>query len=205
MDPARKEGTLKMPQNNRKLPVIAGIDPSLTSTGVAWFGSKGLETRRIQSKPTGQLVSARLDRYRMIAREVLRCIPKGALVYLEHYAFSRSGRATLDLAENGGILRAALEWRGHAIIEVEPSTLRTFITGRPRRTKEEIKAKIPAKAASVTAINKATGLDLALSRDDEADAIGLLWLGMAVQGRPPWKLRLDQQALAKRFMGFGSR
>jgi crossover junction endodeoxyribonuclease RuvC len=147
---------------------IVGIDASLTGTGVAVLDGS-LRTERIESKLTGP---ARLFEIRNRVREIVasKTSPSGAdLVVIEGYAFAKPMQAH-QVGELGGVLRLMLFETGIPWIEVAPSQVKKFATGRGNAKKEEM----------AVAIFKRFGREF--RSNDEADAFVLAVIGQALAG-----------------------
>lgn len=152
---------------------IVGLDPSLSSTGIAL--GPGLDAHTIVTKPGdyGTTVAGRAARVTAIARRVIDLTEPGALVVIESPGFSRG-------AEPGAHLRAGLWWllivelfdQGCEVIEVAPTTLKKFATGRGNADKADMRMALYQRA----------GLDL---RDDnQVDAWWLREVGLQLAGHP---------------------
>jgi crossover junction endodeoxyribonuclease RuvC len=140
---------------------IVGIDASLTGTGIAILNSS-LRTECIQTGLTG---SRRL----VDIRERVRSIVEGAeLVVLEGYAFARPNQAH-QIGELGGVLRVLFYEMGLKVIEVAPSAVKKYATGKGNAKKEDI----------AVAIYKRWGREF--KTNDEADAFVLAVIGKAYQ------------------------
>ncbi len=138
---------------------IAGIDVSLTGTGVAVLNGS-LCTERIESKQTGP---ARLIEIRDRVREI---VAGADLVAIEGYAFAMANQAH-QMGELGGVLRVMLFEMGLKVLEVAPSQVKKFATGKGSAKKEEM----------AVAIYKRWGREF--RTNDEADAFVLAMIGRA--------------------------
>lgn len=117
--------------------MIFGLDPSLTSTGVATRLDDGNELARpatIKSKATGPL---RLVEIRDVLRDL---IPPNAAVYIEGYSFSSRFSRAHALGELGGVIRVDLWERGIRCVEVAPKMLKSWAVGKGNAGKEEMLA-----------------------------------------------------------------
>lgn len=152
---------------------IVGLDPSLSSTGIAL--GPGLGAHTIITKPGDYATSVvgRAARVTAISRRVSDLTEPGALVVIEAPGFSRG-------AEPGAHLRAGLWWllaitlfdRGCEVVEVAPTTLKKFATGRGNADKADMRMALYQRA----------GLDL---RDDnQVDAWWLREAGLHLTGHP---------------------
>ncbi len=143
---------------------VMGIDPSLTSTGMVVLWGTGEQWRALTSKRRG------VERIRDLADPLIETAEKTRpdLIAIEGYAFGAKGRALFDLAEFGGVLRYNLWLGGHNYIDVPPSTVKKFATGRGNAKKDEI----------MLAVYKRWGVEFHTS--DEADAYVLARIALAL-------------------------
>ena len=150
------------------IPVV-GLDPSLTGLGLAT--PDGLST--ISSKAAGDTVAARVERLVTMADTVALLIPESSLVVIEGPAYSRQLGAGHHLSAGlWWVLAVELTHRGHDVIEVPPTSLKKFATGKGNATKPDIRMALYQRA----------GLDV---RDDnQADAYFLRQVGLHLVGDP---------------------
>ena len=152
---------------------IYGIDPSLTGTGLAT--DEG--TLTLTSRPDDNSVAGRAHRINDLVGRILAHIPDvdygGCLVVIEGPAYAQQ-------AQSGVHLRAGLWWllavrltlHGHVVVEVTPSTLKKFATGRGNATKPDMRMALFQRA----------GID---ERDDNrVDAWWLRQIGLHLEGHP---------------------
>lgn len=164
--------------------LVVGIDPSLTGLGIAIEGHDPIVfSSKPSPKPT---LRQRIQRYTDLAEQVCgaiseRCGDGGPeLVVLEGYSFSSKGSSVVTLGEFGSILRW---WTiGWPVIEVSPSTIKKFATGKG----------VGQKAAVVSALAKRYSVNF--QTDDEADAFACLQIGLALVGRKHQKTTRSQVA-----------
>ena len=148
---------------------IYGIDPSLTGTGLAT--DEG--TLTLASRPEDDSVAGRAHRINDLVGRILAHIPDvdhgGCLVVIEGPAYAQQ-------AQSGVHLRAGLWWllavrltqHGHVVVEVSPTTLKKFATGRGNATKPDMRMALFQRA----------GVDC---RDDnQVDAWWLRQLGLHI-------------------------
>lgn len=140
---------------------IIGIDASLTGTGVAVLEDGSLRTETIESKKKGS------ERLIDIRSRVCRISLGADLVAIEGYAFAKPNQAH-QIGELGGVLRVMLTELGIKWIEVAPSQVKKFATGKGNAKKEEI----------AVAIYKRWGREF--PTNDEADAFVLAVIGQAM-------------------------
>ena len=152
------------------IPVI-GLDLSLSATGVALASG---DLRTITSKPDDGTVKGRADRIIDLANRIASCVWSDTdLVVVEAPAvgYGRQG---------GEHLRAGLWWQvatnlvlsGFDVIEVPPTSLKKFATGKGNATKPDMRM----------AMFQRTGVD---ERDDNrVDAHFLRQIGLHLLGDP---------------------
>lgn len=137
---------------------ILALDLSLTRSGYCLgSGLAGCETGVLETSRLRGM--ERLDR---IVREVQSLARGCDLVVIEGYSFGSKGRAVFDVAELGGCVRFLLHRLGTRYVDVPPSTLKKFATG---------KGNSPKDAMIAAAIRR---FGFAGSDNNEADAF-LLW------------------------------
>lgn len=145
---------------------VAGVDASLTKTGVARTDGT-LCTIKLTSSLKGY------DRLIPMARAIdLELSPRitravgPELVVLEGYdPHPRGALALIRAAELGGILRARLAGYRIPFVDIAPSTLKKYATGKGNAKKELMLAYALEAGAHAT-------------NDDEADAYWLRTLGL---------------------------
>lgn len=107
--------------------VVMGIDPSLTSTGfVVLRDGQLLEHVAFRPRTTGP--ARLLEIQDQILARIRDCRPE--LIALEGYAFGVRGGAAFSLGELGGVLRVGMHLRCAKWIEVAPSQVKKFATGK---------------------------------------------------------------------------
>ena len=106
--------------------IIAGIDPSLRSSGVIIIDTSGNILRKELIKPKKLESAERLvfirDSIELILRE------EGVTdVGIEGFSFGSFGRSTFDLGGLGWILRVMLHEKKYKYFDISPSSLKSFI------------------------------------------------------------------------------
>lgn len=139
---------------------IVALDLSLTSTGWA-------KTDIVIDGAFGTLVPRKpfdrgMARLAWIRSQIIWLTRGADLVVIEGYAFGAKGAAVFSLGELGGAIRLALYDFGIPYVDVSPSSLKMFATGKGNAPKDDVFA---------AAIRK---LDYAGTSHDEADALWLL-------------------------------
>lgn len=138
---------------------LTALDLSLTASGFAKSdGTSGvIETDKLRGMQRIAYILDRVDE-----------LTAGAdLTIVEGYSFGSKGRAVFDIAEMGGVVRFTLyEWK-RPYVEVAPSSLKMFATGKGNAKKIEVFG---------AAVRK---LGLAEDDDNLADARWLLEMATA--------------------------
>lgn len=109
-------------------PSILALDLSLTCTGLCRDG----ECSRISTKLRGW---PRIER---IVSDIGDAASGCDVAVLEGYSFGSKGSSVFQIAELGGIVRWELRGRGLTIVEVPPSCLKKYATGRGNAGKDEM-------------------------------------------------------------------
>lgn len=106
--------------------IIAGIDPSLRSTGVVVIDDKGniIEQKLIKDK-----LLRGADRLIKIKNEVSDILERNKvdIVAIEGFSFGSFGRSVFDLGGLGWILRVLLKEKNYKTFDISPSSLKSFI------------------------------------------------------------------------------
>lgn len=159
------------------LTIFAGLDVSLTSTGISLLDAD--KTYILDSLKTLPKDGSHIERHHKILSAlfahlswVKTNVSDTADIYgvIEGYAYGKDpklGSQVITLAEIGGLVRYVL-WRHtkHHLIVVAPSTLKLFATGHGHAKKEQM----------LLALYKKYGLEF--KNNDEADAFALAQLGI---------------------------
>jgi len=104
---------------------IAGLDLSLTSTGIAVLGDDGCVTEAVKTRAE----QGWLERIDTILTRILLSVQGCDAIYVENYAFgSRFSREALG--ELGGVVKRELLTHGFRITLVSPSQVKVFATGK---------------------------------------------------------------------------
>lgn len=149
--------------------LIVGLDLSLTAPG--WFVHEPSGVTHHGTWNPGKLQG--LVRMQWILSRVLGLVgvaPKedGTLVVIEGFSFGSKGRSVYEIAGLGYIVRYALWRRGFQVVEVTPSQLKKFATGKGNAPKEII----------IREVFKRWGIDAA--DNNAADAVVLGRIGMHI-------------------------
>ena len=157
---------------------VVGLDLSLTATGGADdLGQPFTLAPRLRG----------CERLSWIRDNVLTYLtPAPDLVVIEGYSFSSRNSHAHALGELGGVIRLALHEAGIAYVDVPPSSLKKYATGKGNANKGEMLA---------AAIRR---LDYQSASDNEADALWLRAMGLDALGCPVVDLpAVNRQALTK--------
>lgn len=151
---------------------IVGIDASLTGTGICtMFVGKGLlcdgDWYTSLIKPVAKSGPERLIEIRDQVADFIR---DADLIVLEGYSFGSKGAGVFQTAELGGVLRVMIHERGKWLVEVAPTQLKKFATGKGNTKKEEVKL----------GVFKRWGVEF--KTNDETDAFVLAKIGEAIIG-----------------------
>ena len=146
--------------NPNNSPITAGIDLSLSATGVVLINSR----KKIILKKVIKTKKLRgMERLLFIKQELLNLLieHKVSQCAIEGYSFGSNGRALFNIGELGGVVRLALHENSIHFFDIPPTSLKAFITDNGGADKEMV----------IQAINKDYGI---LFKDNnEADAYGL--------------------------------
>jgi Holliday junction resolvasome RuvABC endonuclease subunit len=143
-------------------PHILALDLSLTAAGYCRDG----ETGCIRTRRRGW------DRIGFILGTVHGLTHDAELVVLEGYSYGSQGKSVYQIAELGGIVRYSLYATGMPVVEVAPSTLKKFATGKGNSPKD----------AMIAAAIRRFGFEG--SDNNEADAFLLWCMARAAYGFP---------------------
>ena len=154
---------------------VMGIDPSLTSTGVIVLDSRGeiVAKERITSKPSGPLVSSRMRRCQDIFNAVINVanIWQPSVITIEGYSLGSNMPGMVDRVELGGLLRYMLIAHGHRLVEVAPTTLKKWATG---------KGAWPGGGKTPLIVAMTSRYRVELGTDDEYDAYALARMALQI-------------------------
>lgn len=159
---------------------IVGLDLSLTATGIAvthdQVGEPRLACRTVspRRRPSDNIIDhVRLHETFQAVAAALACKPD--LVVVEWLpAVTGTGGAPLRLAELHGALKHFMWAKGHRYVDVNPSHVKTYATGKGNAKKDLVRAEITARYGGL----------LHIGTTDEADATALLALALDAYGQP---------------------
>jgi crossover junction endodeoxyribonuclease RuvC len=170
---------------------IVGLDISLTSTGIAtWNGQ-----HNVFSKPAD--FDHPMKRYEHIWDGILEVLIDDLyhedsftpLIVIEGYAFAKRSSHAHAQGELGGIVRLELFKRGMPYIEIPPTSLKKFTTGKGNANKSDM----------VSSITLRTGREWnGKGADDRADAWALRHMALAATDNPAYDWpKVNLEALEK--------
>lgn len=165
--------------------IIIGIDPSLTSTGICVMDDHGqvLQSTALSSKNYGV---KRLNDFREKLGNLFYPYKKNGhelFVAIEGYSFA-SNTQGIALGELGGMMRLYMFESGINYIEVPPTVVKKFATGKGNSD----------KIAMGVALQKQYGLEYPTS--DQTDAHFLALIGLAYQGLTPNLTKAKEEVIA---------
>jgi Holliday junction resolvasome RuvABC endonuclease subunit len=148
---------------------VVGIDPSLTSTGLAAIYEDGAATTDtiITKGRTADDLATRGHRIRHIANTVLEWVVDDDLVVIES-RFGSAGAGALDLTGLWWEIVNRLQRRDIPVVTFAPTSRAKYITGNGKADK-----------AAVAAVVARMFPDVAITCSDEADALALAMVGAA--------------------------
>jgi len=152
---------------------VIGLDVSLTSTGISTSaGESNVFT-------TPDKFDNSMERYDFILNEVMGVIRDASadddstLVLIEGYAFAKRSSHAHAQGELGGILRRGMWLEGFKVVEVPPTSLKKFVTGKGNANKTDMVSSVTLRTCKEWSGKGA---------DDRADAWGLRQMGLAHLG-----------------------
>lgn len=159
---------------------IIGIDPSLSATGIVVLDENGslLDAHAIKPKKLRGMPRLKLIRNH-IKELIVREDPE--LILIEGYSFGSRGRSIFNLGELGGVLRLLFEDLELQYIDVPPTVLKKWVTGKGNADKEMMLASIEAKYG------------IKFDDDNIGDAFGLAKMGFEL-GQPEVKKRCKKDS-----------
>lgn len=169
--------------------IVVGIDPSLTATALVSGDGQTYGTTSIGSKTRGREVSQRIARYCDLTERIEDWLVDAwrfdgvVNAYIEGYSFASHGNGR-DLAEFGGLLRHRLLGICNNLVEVPPTTLKKFATGKGNASKSVVGAHV-AKRWGVL-----------FDSDDLYDAYALYRFGLVAEGIVEPETKQQAEAVA---------
>lgn len=184
---------------------VVGLDLSLTATGMAIANKNGAACRRVKSKapptergPKGKKLPATLGqrRHRLhkLAGEIERTVlPIGGgrlpdLIVVEQPAYSQTQGSQHDRSGLWWLVIERLWARNCRVVEVAPTQVKKYATGKGTASKEEVLAAVVRRYNSVD-----------VADDNEADALVCAAMGARHMGYP-----LEESLPAKNLEALGA-
>lgn len=148
---------------------VVGLDLSLTATGIA-YADGSFTTVTTAAKGEERIVALR--------SAVLNAVIFADLVVIEGYSMA-SRHGAHQLGELGGVIRVALHEAGIPFVEIAPTRLKKWATGKGNANKDEMLVRAARLWPTVTT-------------NDEADAGFLRQMGLTAHGEyRPTKAQAD--------------
>lgn len=120
--------------------IIAGLDLSLSGTGIVIMNSKGdiLAEKLIRTKKTE---IPEIERLKYIKDELMSFLMhhKVSMVAVEHFSYGSTGRSVYQLGALGGIIRLTLLEAKIPFVEISPNSLKAFITTKGKAEKDDMR------------------------------------------------------------------
>lgn len=158
----------------RMTPCVVGIDPSLSSTGLA------TTDRLLRLKPPRGLVGSARIRWIVSAATAWAA----DLYVIEGPAYSRQlGAGHHEAAGLWWALRMELDQRDIPVAVVPPNVLKKYATGSGNASKDQVLAAVVRRYAHMP-----------ITGNDEADAYVLYAMGLDYVGHPPLPVPQSQRA-----------
>lgn len=171
----------------RRTDVLA-IDPSLTGfvMTIATYGEADQTVFLASKPPKIKTLRARIDRYLKMVEDTLKVAESNCprLILIEGYSYQSKGQAVISLGEFGALLRDKLINIPDVMVEVAPTSLKKFASGKGNASKIEV----------ATALTKKYGLEF--KNDGHADSFGLARLGMCVLNSEQAATKAQQQVVS---------
>jgi Holliday junction resolvasome RuvABC endonuclease subunit len=150
---------------------VLGLDLSLTATGVAQLysdehGTEPPVTSSICTKPTGPLITERRDRIHYITDTIAHLADGAQLVVVEGPSLGSRDGHIWDRAGLWWTVAHRLTHAGIPIVEIPPTVLKKFATGKGNAVKTAVAAAITRLWPTVEPRN-----------DNEFDALALATMG----------------------------
>jgi Holliday junction resolvasome RuvABC endonuclease subunit len=150
-------------------PRVVGLDLSLTRTGIACYDGSA-HVLRPKTRGCERMVEIREG---ILDWMIVPTWPVD-LVAIEGFSYGSKGRAVFDIGGIGWVIRVALHETGIRYVEVPPSVLKRYATGRGNADKQ----------AMQMAAAKRLGYDDDKPDDNIVDALWLRALAMDAYGHP---------------------
>lgn len=147
--------------------IMIGIDLSLTGTALAWKAGQR-EVRTVTLHQSGKLLG--LARRDSIHEEVLKLCVDRAVICIEGLSLGSNMPSSQERAGVWYRITDDLQRAGQRVIVVPPTSLKKFVCGKGNAE----------KSMMIREVYRRWGVEAA--DDNQADAAGLLMVGLAVTG-----------------------
>lgn len=154
---------------------VVGLDPSLTSFGVAVVGG-GFPAMTGHVKSAGSRGASLTDRHRRISdlvERVLQFVPGGAVVVIEGPSYASHSSGTWDRAGLWHEVVRRLLGRDHEVVICPPTSRAKYATGKGNAGKDAVLSAVVRRYP-----------DVEVGTNDEADALVMAMMGSRLIGRP---------------------
>jgi len=165
--------------------IVIGIDPSLTSTGICVMSEHGniLSTKAITSYFTGVRRLKDFKEQIIDMCQYVAGLKEKTSVFIEGYSFGSIGRKEF-IAELGGTIRLTLHEQELEFIDVPPTVLKKYITGKGNADKVAVGVAVMKQYGE--------GFDTT----DQTDAFVLCQIGLAYFGLIPNLTKVREEVIA---------
>ncbi len=165
--------------------IIIGIDPSLTSTGICVMDEEGgiLSTEAVTSKFSGVKRLSDFKKQVIAMCQYIAGLDQKTVVFIEGYSFGSVGRKEF-IAELGGTIRLTLFEQEVEFIDVPPTVLKKYATGKGNAD----------KVAVAVAVMKQYCKEFPTT--DQTDAFVLAEIGRAYFGLIPNLTKAKEEVIA---------
>jgi len=150
---------------------VVGIDPSLTGFAMVALYPDGVLVQSEHTTKSTKTLSGRVERLGVLASAAENFVKEHlpSLCLIEGYAHAAKWKAAA-IGELGGVVRTRIVGLADVTVEVPPTMLKKFATGKGNAGKLDVVQKVGKK------------FNVVFKTDNMADALGLAWLGGAVVG-----------------------
>lgn len=150
---------------------VLGIDASLSSTGLAVAGKRGVHSVKSDAK---EMMNGRLAHIHDAVVDKLRDEMGRVLVMIEDLPTNAIGAGKTGMARGAALVATAYDNAEHLlVVDIVPATLKKAFTGDGKATKKDMRAAFLEKVGHAEEEFKGRRLD-----GDMVDAWALAWLGV---------------------------
>lgn len=158
---------------------VVGLDISLTSTGIAtWDGEYNVFTKPADfGHPMERYETIWAGILEVLVNDIYQQDQQEFVVAIEGYAFAKRSSHAHAQGELGGIVRQQLFQRGVPYVEIPPTSLKKFTTGKGNASKTDMVVSVSLRTGRAW-----TGK----GADDRVDAWALRQMTMAHLDNPDY-------------------